>query len=286
MIGDIPLVSIVVPTFNRRNYLEDCVNGLLNQTYPNYEVIIVDNNSNDGTEEFVIDRYSNTSHLRYVCERSQGISYAKNRGIKESRGEIVVFMDDDAVPIQTWLEACVRTFFETGAIGIGGRVLLDWQELSTPKWVQWAKARSFIGEIDFGDYRMEIIDWITGGNSAFHKYVFDKAGLFSTRCGRAAGKLIGGEDVEFCQRVVKYGTLFYEPNMLIYHKVSSERAKLSYVFKSAFWMGVSKVIIKRKPKPRGVSDVVGRDAIISFFSGVGYLYGRLLQILKRIEFTS
>ena len=86
----------------------------------------------------------------YVYEKSQVSSFSKNRGIKESNGEIIAFVDDDEVPDENWLKVCIQTFYNTGAVGIGGRVLLDWQDKLLPWWIKWPKARATIGEVDFG----------------------------------------------------------------------------------------------------------------------------------------
>ena len=65
--------------------------------------------------------------------------------------------------------------------------------------------------------------------------------------------------------------------------MSPQRARLRYVLSASFWRGVSKVIIKRKQKPAGMPDVLGKNAILSVFSTTGYLYGRLLKLLGRIN---
>src|ERR1051326_205992 len=91
-----PQVSVIIPTYNSAHYLADAVESVLSQTFQDIEVLIIDDGSTDETET-VIQRYG--SLVRCFRQRNSGVAVARNRGIEESRGEYVAFLDAD----DTWL---------------------------------------------------------------------------------------------------------------------------------------------------------------------------------------
>lgn len=100
-------ISVVICTYNRCESLKSTLDSFLKQECDgtfDYEVIIVDNNSKDKTKN-VVESYNQkfNSHLKYVFEQNQGLSYARNRGIKESKGKIIAFTDDDCIVERRWL---------------------------------------------------------------------------------------------------------------------------------------------------------------------------------------
>ncbi|AGK95883.1 glycosyltransferase family 2 protein [Clostridium pasteurianum] len=90
------LVSVVIPTYNRKDIIERAVNSVLNQTYKNIEIIIVDDNSNDGTEDLVSKVYSKLKNIKYIRhETNRGGNAARNTGLKYSSGKYIAFLDSD-----------------------------------------------------------------------------------------------------------------------------------------------------------------------------------------------
>ena len=96
-------VSIIVPTFNRKTELEQCVKSLLNLTYKDYEIIIVDDGSSDGTEELIRGLDAN---IVYIRQKNAGPAVARNTGIQHMKGEFAVFTDSDCIVDKKWLEDC------------------------------------------------------------------------------------------------------------------------------------------------------------------------------------
>ena len=89
-----PIVSIIIPTYNRSDLLLRAVNSVLSQSYTDYELIIVDDYSSDNTQE-VISSFSDTRIISIQRERNGGLSAARNTGIEQARGEYIAFLDDD-----------------------------------------------------------------------------------------------------------------------------------------------------------------------------------------------
>lgn len=113
-------ISVVVPFYDAEEYIGDCIDALLSQSYPadRYEVIMVNNNSTDGSVE-IVGRYP---RVKLLSEAKQGAYAARNRGIVEARGDVVVFTDPDCVPVIDWLEnlAAAMDCAETQIV-LGGR---------------------------------------------------------------------------------------------------------------------------------------------------------------------
>ncbi len=113
-----PTVSVVIPTHNRKETLRRCLQGVLAQTYPAAEVIVVDDGSTDGTEALVRTAFPTVRYTRLPTPR--GPARARNRGIALARGDIVAFTDDDCVPPPEWLAHLVEGFHaypEAAAVG-------------------------------------------------------------------------------------------------------------------------------------------------------------------------
>lgn len=111
--------SVVVCTYNRGKYLERCLNSLRQQSYQNYEIIVVNGPSNDETDS-VLDKYPDVRVVKQ--ETLNGLSYARNLGINASRGEIIAFIDDDAVADESWLGNLVLGYINETVGGVGGLV--------------------------------------------------------------------------------------------------------------------------------------------------------------------
>jgi len=98
-------ISVIICTYNRSNSLADTLLCLTKQTYEseNWELIVVDNNSNDNTKEIISELSKQLPNLTYKFEPQQGLSYARNLGINSAKGEIIAFTDDDVLPEKDWL---------------------------------------------------------------------------------------------------------------------------------------------------------------------------------------
>lgn len=105
------LVSVVIPTYNRESTIEISINSILNQTYKNIEIIVVDDNSNDNTHLIVQKLKEKYDFIKYIKhENNRGGSAARNTGAKAARGEFLAFLDSDDEWIDTKLEKCMNVF--------------------------------------------------------------------------------------------------------------------------------------------------------------------------------
>ena len=88
-----PLLSIIMPTYNRANFIIETIESIQNQTHTNWELLIIDDGSNDNTEELVIS--INDNRIHYYKEIHQGMEKARKTGLERAKGELIGFMDSD-----------------------------------------------------------------------------------------------------------------------------------------------------------------------------------------------
>lgn len=120
-----PFASVVIPTYNRKSKLPECLEALSRQSYPkeSYEIVVVSDGSTDGTNELLQECQKNAQFkLELVFQNNQGVSGARNAGIKKARGEIVCFTDDDCIAEKDWLENLVKNYTDERIGCVGGMI--------------------------------------------------------------------------------------------------------------------------------------------------------------------
>jgi glycosyltransferase involved in cell wall biosynthesis len=151
-------VSVVIGTYNRAHLLEGTLHALALQEAPDslkWEIVVVDNNSRD-TTALAVDAFSKTTAIpvRYVLETRQGLSHARNRGIREARGSVIAFTDDDVLPAADWVAQVHAAIDRWNASGVGGRILPRW-EASPPDWlIGNPRLLDRLSIMDFGEGRL------------------------------------------------------------------------------------------------------------------------------------
>ena len=130
-------ITVAICTFRRINLLEHCLRGLERQTFKDFDVVVVDNDSAKSAAGLV-ESAAHSFHqmgiaLFYACEPRQGIAQARNLAVSLARGTYVAFIDDDEVPSRDWLDSLLRTCRVTGADGVAGVVLPNFPE-GFPDW--------------------------------------------------------------------------------------------------------------------------------------------------------
>jgi GT2 family glycosyltransferase len=198
-----------------------------------WEVVVVDNNSKDRTREVVEDfcrRFP--GRFSYLFEPRQGKSNALNAGIRQARGDVLAFMDDDVIADPVWLRNLTSPFEDPGCAGTGGRILLE-RSFSPPPWLGCEdpyNVATALAQFDLGDKPFELETAPYGTCMAFRKEMFQKYGGFRTDIGPCPGSEIRGEDVEFGSRLLTAGErILYEPSAVVYHAVPEARARKSYL---------------------------------------------------------
>lgn len=243
-----PRVSALVCTYNRCESFRDTLQALEGQRLDkclDFEILVVDNNSNDKTRPMVEEvRQTSTWPVRYLFEPIQGKTHALNRGINAATGDFIAFCDDDTVPELDWVQRLYEALDFYKADCTGGPVRPLWQG-KPPKWLD-DPARHFgpLAVLDRGDKPIiagerERVrgNFLLGSNMAVRRSVFREVGLFRTDLGRAGANLGGSEDSEMMRRLLIAGKrLVYVPTAVVWHKIPFERMTLAYLRKWNFWM--------------------------------------------------
>ena len=112
-----PRVSVVIPTWNRRATLQEAIESVLAQTYTDYEIVVVDDGSTDGTGEWVQGRYRE-GPIVYLHQENRGVAAARNAGIRAARGELVAFQDSDDLWLPRKLERQIPLFDRNASVGL------------------------------------------------------------------------------------------------------------------------------------------------------------------------
>src|SRR5579863_5799453 len=123
-------ISVVVCTYNRARSLGKTLESVVAQSLPQgveWEIIVVDNNSKDSTRQVVEEFQSRyKGRFRYLLEERQGVSFARNTGIRESIGEVLAFIDDDETAAPGWLQNLTANLFSGEWAGAGGPIVSQW----------------------------------------------------------------------------------------------------------------------------------------------------------------
>lgn len=238
-----PVVSIVVCTYNRSALLQETLASLpplagLDRT----EILVVDNRSTDDTEDRVNRFIGQNRNItcRYIFEEVQGLSAARNAGIRAARGEIVAFLDDDAIPSPTWLVSILETFGgRPDILAMGGKIRPRF-ETERPKWLTGPFELPYT-IVDLGnsvrEYPASLHPY--GANMAFRKQVF-AAGMFPLELGRKGSLLLSGEESWVFGGIRRAGgTILYHPDMEVEHFVPASRLNEAWIIKRYYFQGIS-----------------------------------------------
>ncbi len=208
-----PYISIVIATRNRPKQLSACVESIFKSTYRTFEVIIVDQSTNNDTS-VLISKISD-ARIRYYKQKYAGLSKARNYGVKLAKGLIITFTDDDCIPDEQWLAHIYKSLsFHKDVWGVFGRTepyIKEYKNKICPCTFQGKKMKIF----DSPTKHWESLGF--GNNMSFRKKIFEKIGFFDPLLGLGSPGL-SAEDAEFSLRILTNNyRLMYNPQVLVYH---------------------------------------------------------------------
>lgn len=245
------MISFIICTYNREKYIYECLSRLAKNTIKEgWEIVLVNNNSTDGTaaecERFVKD-YKPTNY-RYVVETQQGLSFARNRGINEAKGDWFVFLDDDAMIETDYIVHLQKHLSQHPEAGAFGGQIVPFFEDGEPEWYsKWSMG--FVSAIDRGDkvHVFPANKFPIGANMGIKREVIEKVGLFNTELGRTGNNLLAGEEKDLFNRIREAGyEILYFPNIGVKHCIPGRRTTREFVARLAEGVGVSERLRTRK----------------------------------------
>ncbi|WP_256289009.1 glucosyl-dolichyl phosphate glucuronosyltransferase [Halobellus inordinatus] len=240
-------VSVVVCAYDPDQYddLRDAIESVLAQTYDDVEVVVVIDGS-DELYERVQREYGDVDGVVLHCNDSNmGLSRSRNAGIERSSGDVVAFLDDDAIARDDWLAELVDTYERRDAIAAGGRMAPRWVA-GEPEWLPpefyWLVGVTHRG---FPEDEREVRNTF-GSNISFKRDVFEEVGDFDPNLGRHGDRQIQGEETELSARMYEaFGErVWYNPDAVVEHKVFEYRTDPRWLLERAFWQGYSKRVLE------------------------------------------
>jgi len=223
-----PRISVVVCSYNGARTIRDCLDGLEQLAYPDYEVIVVDDGSTDSTAA-IASRYD----YRLIRTENRGLSNARNTGLKAATGEIVAYIDDDAYPDPHWLTYLAAKFLSTSYAAVGGPNLAPPGDGPIAECI--ARAPGGPVHVLLSDCEAE---HIPGCNMAFRKDCLEAVGGFDPQFRTA------GDDVDVCWQLQERGwTLGFSPAALVWHH---RRNSLRTYWKQQIGYGRAEAMLERK----------------------------------------
>lgn len=244
-----PLISVIICTHNRADYLSMAISSALEQTFDGFEVLVVDNASTDGTRALV-GQFDYDSRFRYFYEPRLGLSVARNRGATEAQGAILVYLDDDARAEAGWLQAIDQAFAQDERVAIaGGKSTLIWPAgVEPPPWLSPALA-GCLGLYDLGPTPRAIEsagETPRGLNYALRKSFWQQVGGFDTHLGRVGKNLLSNEELHMTQLALAQGyRVMYLPAATVGHHVAPERLCRRWFLQRSWWQGISECYRER-----------------------------------------
>ncbi|MFQ5964186.1 MAG: glycosyltransferase [Candidatus Scalinduaceae bacterium] len=203
-----PKVSIIVAAYNAEKTIKRCIDALLDMNYPDFDIIVVDNNSKDGTAKIVREYVRKYSSVTYLFEAKKGWPAARNAAIRYAETDFVANIDADCFATQEWLKNLIAGFTSDDIGCIVGKTIVEPGQTLAQQYFSSPKAFNIEHHIGVNPY----VPW-GGGNNVFLRKVFLEAGGYNDE------EFTSGADAEFHARMEKmtgYKTV-YQERALIYH---------------------------------------------------------------------
>lgn len=240
------MFSIIICTYNREKYLYDALKCIVENDFSTagYEVVLVNNNSTDNTES-ECKRFHNDFpqvNFRYFVETNQGLSFARNRGIAEAAGTVLVFLDDDSFAGKNYLKNLSENLATyPDCCAFGGKITPLFESGEVPKWLsKWTY--SWVSAINLGN-KAKLFKGKTypiGANMGIKADILSKTGNFNTKLGRSKKNLMAGEEKDIFNRIKNLGmNIYYFPDIEVQHVIPPQRTTTGYIVKMGQGVGVS-----------------------------------------------
>lgn len=239
-------ISVIISAYTEKRWsqLVESVESAQNQTLPAREVIVVVDH-NPPLLERARSQFSDVIVLEN--RDGKGASGAKNTGIEAAQGDIIVFLDDDAVATPDWLQMLSAGYEDPRVVGVGGK-LEPWWPHGRPRWFpdefDWVVGCTYRGLSETTSPVRNLI----GANMSFRREVLEEIKFYSG-IGHTGTRPFGGLDPDLCIRITQrwpHKVLLYEPGALVYHHVDGKRTRWNYFCLRCYNEGLSKAVLTRR----------------------------------------
>lgn len=239
-------VSVIVITWNRKDLLKDCLDSLRKQSYKNFETIVVDNGSKDESIEFIKKYYPKTKTIHF--KKNLGFSIAANKGIKASKSEYFILLNNDTIVDKNFIKYLVESLDNNRKYCACTAKIINYFNkniLASAGDLMNNAGQSFsrgLGSRADRFSKQEEVFLLTGGASIFRKDFFKKIGYFDE------DYFFSGEDSDWCFRAQLFGyKFFYEPKAIVYHHCKASSRSISKVIDYFHFRNMTITILKNFP---------------------------------------
>jgi len=254
--------SAVVCTYNRAPYLRRAIRSLVDQSLPTsqYEIVVVDNGSSDGTPQMIEEEFSRVPNLTRVVEPARGLAHARNAGFRQATGAYVAYLDDDAVAGPSWLAKIVEVFETVHPTPgcVGGKVDPLW-EAARPRWLADGML-AYLSVVDWSATPVTLDDgrFLVGTNMAFPRRLLEELGGFRAGLGREGARLTSNEEILLENELRRRGySCYYHPAAAVGHHVPATRLVQRYFVRRYYWQGVSDAVLALCERRQSRRDRIG-----------------------------
>lgn len=267
---DFPTVTVIVPTYNRNHFVERAFVSLVEQDYPSdkLEIIVIDDGSTDQTHEILLRFQSEYPNFRYLQQINSGPATARNAGLREARGEIILFMDDDCIADDKWVRELIRAYEDPEVGGVAGRI----QFVPPADNIANRCAARSTGDGQPIDANGQIAFFVTA-NASFRRAVLEQVGGFDTAFPHAAQ-----EDLDLSFRVKSRGwKLLYSDTAIVHHY---HHHTIRGDLKRCFQIGQAEAIMRVK---HGVKYTVWAELPLSFIAFWRVPFGCVRNLARGVK---
>lgn len=237
-------VSILIPAHNEEAVIGETLKAVLAQTYKDFEIIVIDNNCTDKTA----DKVRAFPQVKLVEEKQRGVQYARERGRREAKGEIIANLDADCLPNPDWVKTAVRYFDNPEAVAVSGPYYFydGGKVFRTMSWFVQAVIFSTIHKLLYFLFKRGV--FMMGGNAFIRAKTLDKIGGYNTAIA------FYGDDTDTANRLVAHGKVVYTSKVYVgssarrFQKMGALRTLFTYLI-NYFW-----VVVFKRPYHNGVVD--------------------------------
>lgn len=246
-------VSVVVCTYSHERYFDtiETIESLVKQSYQNIEIIlVVDRNINLFNDFRKSDYLKSLNNSKIGFSNLPGLSNARNKGVELSSGDVIAFIDDDAIADANWISNLIKCYKNPKVIGVGGPMKPLWisgRVTWIPEEFYWAMGCSYKNQKN----TVHCVRSNFGSNMSFRSTIFEEVGHFDDEFGLVDEKMRTGEETEFSIRALnkfKDSKIIHVPDAVVFHKIYKFRKSCIFLLKRCHGYGYAIANIGKSKK--------------------------------------
>lgn len=257
-------VSVIVCTYSHKRYFDtiETIESLVRQSYQNIEIILVIDRNLNLFNDFDKSNYlKSLNNFKLGISNLSGLSNARNKGVELSSGDIIAFIDDDAIADINWISNLVICYKSPKVVGVGGPMKPLWisgEATWIPEEFYWTMGCSYRSQKN----TIHCVRSNFGSNMSFRSIIFEEVGYFDDKFGLVDDNMRTGEETELSIRVLnklKKSKIIYNPNAVVYHKIYRFRKSVAFLMKRCYGYGLAIANIGSSKKKNRQSIRINRN---------------------------